>query len=134
MAVAPNNYLVTTVCDKEIYLTASQRDAIVNNMWACLDDFQGFKYYRIQTWARESNHLPASRVGCYFGSVAMAKLQGIAYWEIQMLLHEQTHVCDGFDAAMLQQWMDNAEIHYTESKQDIDAQKPTIFNYDEWID
>ena len=80
IAAAPPNDLVTTVCDNVISLTAIQRKAIVNNGWACLADFQGFKYNRIQTWARESNRLPASRGGCYFGSVAMAKLQGLAYW------------------------------------------------------
>ena len=86
MAAASPNDLVTTICDNILSLAASQRDAIVNNGWARLADFQGFNYGRIQTWARESNRLPASHVGCCFGSVAMAKLQGIAYGEKQMLL------------------------------------------------
>ena len=30
--------------------------------------------------------------------------------------------------------MDDAEIHYAESKQDSDAQTPSKFKYDEWID
>ena len=125
MAAAPPNDLVTTVCDHVISLTSSQRDAIVNNGWACLADFQDFNYDRIHNWASESNHLPASCGGCYFESVAMAKLQGHAYC---------TLVCDGFDAAMMQQLMDDAEIHYAESKQDSDAQTPYKFKYDEWID
>ena len=36
MAAAPTNDLVTTVCDNVISLTASQRDAIVNYIWAGL--------------------------------------------------------------------------------------------------
>ena len=74
MATAPHIDLVATVCDHVLSLTANQRDAIMNNGWACLADVQGFNYDRIQTWARESNCLPASSSGCYFGSVAMAKL------------------------------------------------------------
>ena len=79
MAASHPNYMVTTICDNVHSLKSSQRDAIMNNGWARLSDFQGFNYYRIQTWARESNRLPASHGGCYFGSVAMAKLQGLAY-------------------------------------------------------
>ena len=80
MATAPPNDLVITVCDNVISPMDSQRDEIVNNGWDRLADFQGFKYYRIQTWARESNCLLESRSGCYFGSVVMAKLKGLAYW------------------------------------------------------
>ena len=75
MATAPPNDLVTTVCDNVLYFMDRQRDAIMNNGWARLADFQGFNYERIQIWERERNRLPASRGGCYFGSVVMAKLQ-----------------------------------------------------------
>ena len=71
MAAAPPNDMVTTVCDNVLSLMSSQRDAIVNNVWARLSDFQGFNCNRIQTLARESNRLPESHGGCYFGSVAM---------------------------------------------------------------
>ena len=64
----------------------------------------------------------------------MAKLQGLAYRENQMLLRGHTLVCDGFDYAMMRQSMDDAEIHYAESKRDSDAQTPSKFKYDEWID
>ena len=101
MAVAPPNDLVTTICDNVLFLTAIQRDAIMKNGWARLADFQGFNYDRNQTCARESNRLTASRGGFYFGSVAMAKLQGLAYWENQMILHGNTLVCGGFDSAMM---------------------------------
>ena len=84
----------------------------MNNGRYCLADFQGFKYGRIQTWARESNHLLASCGGFYFGSVLMANLQGIAYWVNQMLLRGKTLVCVGFDATMMRQLMDDAKIHY----------------------
>ena len=79
MAAAPPNDLVTTVRDNVISLTARQRDAIGNNRWSHLSEFQVFNYDRIQNWARESNRLPASFGGCYFGSVSMAKLQSLAY-------------------------------------------------------
>ena len=49
MAIAPTNNLVTTVCDNVLFFMASQRDAIVNNRWTRLADFQGFNYDRIQT-------------------------------------------------------------------------------------
>ena len=130
MAAAPLNDLVTTVCDNVLSLTASQRDSIVNKGWACLSDFQGFNYDRIQTWVRESNHLPASRGGWYIESVAMAKIQGLAYWENQMLLCGNTLVCNGFDAAMMRKLMGDAEILYVKSKQDSNAQTPSKFNYD----
>ena len=103
MAAAPPNYPVTTVCDNVLSPIASQRYVLVNNGWARLADFQSFNYDRIQTWVRESNRLPASRGGCYFGSLVMAKLQGLAYWANQMLLLGHTLVCDGFDAAMIWQ-------------------------------
>ena len=64
----------------------------------------------------------------------MAKLQVIAYWENQMLLRGHTLVCNGFDATMIRQSMDNSEIHYAKSKRDSDAQTPSKFKYDEWID
>ena len=64
----------------------------------------------------------------------MAKLQGIAYWANQMLLRGRTLVCDGFDSAMMRQFMDDAKIHYAKSKRDRDAQTPSKFNYNEWID
>ena len=80
MSSAPKNDLVTTICDNVLSLTASQRDAILNNRWYCIAEFQGFNYDRMQTWDREINRLPESRGGCYFGSVVMAKLQGLAYW------------------------------------------------------
>ena len=134
MVAAPPNDLVTTICDNVLSLKASQRDAIVNNGCAILDDFQGFNYYRIQTWARESNRLPASRGGCYFRSIDMAKPQGLVYWSNQMLLCGQALFCDGFDSAIMRQSMDGAEIHYDKSKQDRDAQTPSKFKYDEWID
>ena len=70
MAAAPPNDLVTTVCDNVISLTARQRDAIVNNGWDQLDDFQVFNHDRIKTWERESNRLPASCGVCYFVSAA----------------------------------------------------------------
>ena len=125
MGAALLNNPVTTVCDIVLFLTASQRDAIVNNRWACLSDLQVFNYDRIQTWVRESNRLPASHGGCYFGSVVMAKLQGLAYWVNQMLLRGHTLVCDGFDSAMMRQSMDDAEIRYAKSKWDSDAQTPS---------
>ena len=121
MATAPPNDLVTTICDNLLSITARQRDEIVNNGWAWLADFQGFNYDRIQTWAKESNRLPESRSGCYLGSVAMTKLHGLAYWANQMLPHGHTLVWDGFDATMMQQLMDDAEIHYAESKRNRDA-------------
>ena len=52
MAAAPPNYLVTTVCDKVIYPMDIQMDAMVNNRWDCLADFQGFNYDRIKTRVR----------------------------------------------------------------------------------
>ena len=134
MAAAPPNDLVTTICDNVLSLASSQKDAIVNNGWACLADFQGFKYDRIQTWVREINRLPVSRGGCYFGSVAMAKLQGLTYWANKILLSGHTLVCNGLDSAMMRKLMDDAEIHYAESKRDSDAQTPSKFKYDEWID
>ena len=134
MATAPPNDLVTTVCDNVLSLTAIQRDAIVNNGWARLADFQGFNYARIQTWARENNRLPELRGGCYFGSVAMAKLQGLVYLANQMLLRGHTLVCYGFDSAMMRKSMDDAEIHYAKSKRDSDAQTPSKFKYYECID
>ena len=112
MATAPPNDLVTTIFDNVLSLTASQRDAIMNNAWAHLDDFQGFNYDRIQTWARESNRLPASRGGGYFGSAAMAKLQGLAYWANKMLLRGHTLFLDGFGSAMMRKSMNDAKIHY----------------------
>ena len=127
MATAPPNYLVTTICDNMISLTASQRDTIVNNGWACLAEFQGFNYDRIHTWERESNRLPASRNGCYFGSVAMVNIQGLAYWADHMILRGHNLVCDGFDSAMMRQLMNDAKIHYVKSKQDSDAQNPSKF-------
>ena len=90
MAAAPPNNMVTTICDNVLSLTASKRDAIMNNEWDRLADFQGFNYDRIQTWAKKINRLPASRGGCYFGSVSMEKLQGLAYWEDHMLLRGHT--------------------------------------------
>ena len=124
MAAAPCNNLVTTVCDNVISLTESQMYAIVNNVWARLSDFQGFNYDRIQTWVRKSKRLPALRGRCYFGSVAMEKIQGISYLANHMLLHEHSLVCDGFDAAMMRQSMDDAKIHYAESKQETAMLKP----------
>ena len=47
MAAAPPNDLVTTVCDNVLFLKASQRNAIMNNGWAHLADFQGFNNDRI---------------------------------------------------------------------------------------
>ena len=134
MAAAPSKNMVTSVCDNVLSLTSSQRGAIVNNGWDRLADFQGFNYDRIQTWARESNRLLASCDGCYFGSVVMANLQGLAYWANQMLPRGHTLVCDGFDYSMMCQSMDGAKIHYVESKRDSDAQTPSKFKYDEWID
>ena len=134
MATAPLTDLVTTICDNLISLMARKIDAIVNNGWACLAEFHGFRYNRIQNWARESNRLPASRGGCYLGSVAMAKLQGLAYWKNQILLRGNNLVCDGFDDAMMRQSTDDAKIHYAESKRDSDAQTPSKFKYDECID
>ena len=64
----------------------------------------------------------------------MAKLQGLAYWANQMLLRVHTLFCDGFDYEMMRQSMDDSEIHYAESKRDSDAQTPSKFKYDEWID
>ena len=64
----------------------------------------------------------------------MAKLQGLSYWVNQMLLRGHNIFCDGFDAAMMRQSMNDAEIHYAKSKQDSDAQTPSKFKYDEWID
>ena len=101
MAAATPKDLVTTVCDKVLSLTSSQRYSIVNNDWDRLADFRGFNYDRIQTWAREINRLPESRGGCYFISVATSKIQGLAYWENQMLLSWNTLVCGGFGAAMM---------------------------------
>ena len=97
MAAAPPNNLVTTVYDNMISLTASQRDDIMNNKWAPIADFQGFNYDMIQTWERESNRLPASRGGCYFGSAVRANIHGLSYWANHMLLRGHTLVCDGFD-------------------------------------
>ena len=51
-----------------------------------------------------------------------------------MLLRGHTLFCDGFDSAMMRQSMDEANIHYAESKQNRDAQTPSKFKYDEWID
>ena len=134
MAAAPPKDLVNTVSDNVISLMASQRDTIVNTRWARLANFQCFNYNMIQTWAMESNRLPASCVGCYFGSVAMTKLQALSYCANQMLLRGHTLVCHGFDSTMIRQSMDDAEIHYAKSKQDSDAQTPSKYNYDEWID
>ena len=86
----------------------------MNNGWACLADFRGFNYDRIKTWAGESNRLLASHGGCYFGSVSMAKLQGLTYWANQILLRGHNLVCDGFDDAVMRQSMDDAKIHYAE--------------------
>ena len=80
MAAAPPNDLVTPICDNVLSLTSSQRDGIVKNGWASLADLQAFNYNRIRTWLTDSNRLPASCGGCYFGSSAMAKLQGLVYW------------------------------------------------------
>ena len=62
----------------------------------------------------------------------MSNIQGLAYWENQMLLRGHTLVCDGFDSAMMRQSMNDAEMHYDESKRDSDAQTPSKFKYDEW--
>ena len=51
-----------------------------------------------------------------------------------MLLRGHTLVCDGLDYAILRQSMDDAEIHYSESKQDSNAQTPSKYKYDEFID
>ena len=50
--------------------------------------------------------------------------------ENQMLLLGHTLVCDGFNSAIVRQSMDDAKIHYTKSKRDIDAQTLYKFKYD----
>ena len=57
----------------------------------------------------------------------MEKLQGLAYWKNQMILHGNTLVYDGFDYEMMWQSMDDAKIHYAETKRDSDAQFPSKF-------
>ena len=64
----------------------------------------------------------------------MAKLQGLAYWENQMILRGHTLVCDGFDDVMMRQLIDDADIHYAKSKKDKYDHTPSKFKYDEWID
>ena len=64
----------------------------------------------------------------------MAKLQGLIYWANKMLLRGHTLVRDGFDSALMRQSMDDADIHYAKSKRDSDAQTPSKFKYDAWID
>ena len=134
MATAPPNNMVTTVCDNGLSLADIQRDAIMNNVWDCFAYFQGFNNERIQNSERESTRLPASCGGCYFGSVAMEKLQGLLYWINKMLLCGHTLVFDGFDTAMMRQLIDDADTHYTKSKRDSDAQTLSKFKYDECND
>ena len=100
-------------------------DEIVNNEWARISDFQGFNYDRIQTWERGINRLLESRGGCYFWSVVLAKLQGLSYWVNEIILRRHTLVCNGFDAVIMRQFMDDAEIYYSESKRVSDAQTPS---------
>ena len=64
----------------------------------------------------------------------MEKLQGISYWANHILLRGHTLVCGGFDSTMMRQSMNDAKIHYAESKQDSDTQTPSKFKYDECID
>ena len=43
----------------------------------------------------------------------------------EIILRRHTLVCNGFDAVIMRQFMDDAEIYYSESKRVSDAQTPS---------
>jgi hypothetical protein len=133
MAAAPNT-TVRTLTTGVMRLTNNQAQAVEDNGWADLQDFQGFNYSRIRDWVSDSNKRPATRGGCNFGSVAASKVQGLNYWVNQSILRGHTLDTADFTQDVMRQAMEDVEIHYAESQRESDATMPSKFKYDDWID
>ena len=133
MAAAPND-LVITVTEHVLQLTQAQRTAITNNGWIRLVDFRDFGYNEMKDWVDKIEKRAVNRGGVNFGSVAFKKLQALAYWCNQQILRGKTLDCANFTGDVLRQAMTDYQIDYEESKRESDAQLPSKFVYDEWVD
>lgn len=133
-AAVPPNQLILTLTAGVMGLTERQQNAITDNGWVVLEDFQGFKYDDIDDWISRVDRRPANRGGCTFGSVAASKLQALNFWINQELL--KGHVIDNaqFDNALMRESMEDVRIARLEFKADSDAKKPTQFSYEDWVD
>ena len=133
MAAVPNNLLIT-LTEHVLELNEAQRNAITNNGWVRLEDFRDFGYEGIKSWVGTMEKRTVTRGGVNFGSVAFKKLQALSYWCKQQILRGKVLDCANFNANALTQAMEDYQIDYEESKRESDAQMPSKFVYDEWVD
>ena len=133
MAEAPNNQVIT-LTENVLELNEAQRTAITNNGWVQLEDFRDFDCNRIKDWISTMEKRNINCGGVNFCSIAFKKLQALSYWCNQQILRGKVLNCDDFTADVLKQAMEDYQVYYEKSKRESDAQIPSKFVYDEWVE
>ena len=131
--VYPNNP-VGVISENVLGLTDRQANAVSDNGWENLMDFEGYTTSDIQTWAISVSKLTAARGGVTFPTGRIRRLCALNYWVNNHILRGVPLVGIMFDETALTESLRDYPISDMSRDADDTVNKPDMFDYDKWVD
>ena len=125
---------VGAISQNILNFTARQANAISNNGWTTLNDFEGYTTADIEAWITSIGRIAVNRGGTLFLSVRARRLCALNHWANRRILRGVPLVAAEFTAAELRLAMADYPIHDQMRDSDPTVDKPDTFNYDKWVD
>jgi hypothetical protein len=115
-------------------LTVNQANAINNNGWEELRDFEGYSTEDIESWVDSVGRRTATRGGVIFPSVRSRRLCALNYWINRRILRGVPVLLQQFTADALAESLTDYPIMDMMRNADDEANRPDMFSYDKWVD
>lgn len=113
-------------------LSDTQIEAVTAEGITSVDDLANWEHEDIKSWADSKRRLPANRGGVIFGIKAVEKLQGLAFWVMDMKRRGKDVILREFDNNTLYGMINEAKVEHKSKDQESDVPKPEKFNYSDW--
>ena len=115
-------------------LTVPQANALHNNGWDLVADFEGYATDDIKSWMSSTACLAVNRGGVIFPSTKAKRVYALAYWVNRKILRGVAVDPNGFTPAALASALADYPIHDMQLDADDDVDKPDQFKYETWND
>jgi hypothetical protein len=113
-------------------LRIAQIEAVTAKGITSVDDLANWEYEDIKSWADSKRRLPANRGGVIFGIKAVEKLQGLAFWVMDMKRRGKDVKLRDFGNDTLYEMITEAKVEHKSKDQESEVPKPEKFNYAVW--
>ena len=112
--------------------SANQAATLIDNGYRSVDDLLYWKYDEIAKWTSAKNKLPVTRGGRTYSQLLTKRLQGLTWWVNDLSIRGQPIDITTFNAAAMENLIDEALLDHEEQDNPDKLEKPPKFENNCW--